>query len=191
MNTPHLPTSPARQAVRGFSLVELAIVLAIASILAGAALPSLGNLVRSVRMTTGTNDLFTSIVLARSEAAKRHARVALCKSDDGNSCAATGGWEQGWIVFHDANNNGRRDPGEKLVERVAGMHDALRISGNLNVAKYISYAPTGETKMSSGAFQAGTITVCNVSAKTQDARQIVLSAAGRPRTQRAKVAQCA
>ena len=191
MNKPTCSYPKARNAVRGFTLIELLIVLAIASILAGTALPSFSGLIRSVRLSSATNNLFSSILLARSEAAKRRARVALCKSLDGKTCAVSGAWEQGWIVFHDANNNGSRDASEQIVERVAAMPAGMRVSGNLNVAKYVSYAPTGETKMASGAFQAGTVTVCNVSSKAGDARQIVISAVGRPRVQKSRIATCA
>ena len=41
----------------------------------------------------------------------------------------------------------------------------------------------------SGAFQAGTLTVCPESASRVDARQIVISSAGRPRTVKTTVAQ--
>jgi type IV fimbrial biogenesis protein FimT len=189
MNTPRT-TSSRRRAQRGFTLIELLIVMAVASILLGTAVPSFKGVIRSMKLTNSVNDLYASLVLARSEAAKRHARVTICKSSDGKKCSPTGGWEQGWIVFHDTNNNGVREDGDQIVQRVDQLPPDMRLSGNLNVAKYISYASTGETKMASGAFQAGTITLCNASSASEEARQIVLSANGRPRTQKARVASC-
>ena len=53
------------------------------------------------------------------------------------------------------------------------------------------YAPTGESKLVSGAFQAGTITLCNPSLRGGEARTIVINASGRPRVQKAWVASCA
>jgi type IV fimbrial biogenesis protein FimT len=189
MNTPISFTTTFRQS-RGLTLVELLAVLAIASILLGAGIPSFSGLIRSTKLTNSANDLFASLITARSEAAKRHARVALCKSADGVTCAKAGGWEQGWIVFHDVNDNGTREAGEQIVSRIDPLPKDMRVSGNLNVARYVSYAPTGETQLASGAFQAGTITLCNASSKGEDARQIVLSSAGRPRVQKARVASC-
>jgi type IV fimbrial biogenesis protein FimT len=188
--TLRIPSS-RRRALRGLTSIELMAVIAIAGILFGAGIPSFLGAIRSARLTSAANGLHASLVLARSEAAKRHARVALCKSADGAGCAAAGGWEQGWIVFHDANNNGARDAGEPIVSRFDPLPKDLRLSGNLNVARYVSYAPTGETKLASGAFQAGTITLCNVSSGSEDARQIVLNAVGRPRVQRTRVPGCA
>lgn len=191
MNSKHqLPGfRPFRRSL-GFTLVELMAVLAIAAVLMGAGVPSLAQLVRSVKLTSATNDLFGSLLLARSEAAKRHARVVVCRSFDGATCAPSGGWEQGWIVFHDANNDGLRQSGELLISRMQALPSDLRLFGNLNVSRYVSFAPTGEARLASGGFQAGTVTLCNPSLHGGDARQIVISATGRPRVQKAQVASC-
>lgn len=186
MNTP----AHSLRSARGFTLVEMMVVVAIAAILAGIAVPSMKRLVKSVQLTSATNELFSSFLLARSEAAKRHSRVALCKSADGTSCARTGGWEQGWIIFHDNNNTGTREASEELVWHAQALNADMRLTGNLNVARYISYAPNGETKLAGGAFQAGTITLCNQSGQSAEARQIILASGGRPRVNRTFVASC-
>ena len=188
MNT-HRPTTRRRS--RGITLVEIMIVLAIASVVLGSGLPTFANFIRSVKLTNATNDFFASILMARSEAAKRRSRVAMCKSGDGATCAASGGWEQGWIVFHDTNNDGAHQAGEEIVWRAQAMPTDVRVLGNLNVAKYVSYSPTGEAKLVGGGFQAGTITLCNTSSSAENAREIVISSSGRPRVQKARVASCA
>jgi type IV fimbrial biogenesis protein FimT len=176
---------------RGFTLIELMIVIAVASVLLGFGIPSMTALLNSNKLTAASNALLSSMRLARSEAFKRNSRVVLCKSGDGLSCTHAGGWEQGWIVFHDADGNGEHDGNEVIIERGNPLPDSLRLTGNSTVAKYLSFVATGSARMAGGGFQAGTVTVCNVSASGTEARQIVLNAVGRPRVQRVAVASCA
>ena len=179
-----------RSAVAGFTLIELMVVLVLAAILATLAAPAMSGMVNSMRLTAAVNSLFTSLLLARSEAIKRNARAVVCKSASGDACIASGGWEQGWIVFHDANNNAKRDAGEVIMSVEPAMRSPIRLNGNSPFASYVSFTPMGQTAYASGAFQAGTLTVCVESSEPLEARQIVINSSGRPRTVRTTVAQC-
>ncbi|NPC56710.1 GspH/FimT family pseudopilin [Caenimonas soli] len=188
MTTPptHLP-----RRVRGFTLIEMLIVLTIAGILSGVAFPSLAAVVDSIRMRSIANEFLSSMHLARAEAIKRNGRVALCKSMDGNVCAATGDWGQGWIVFHDADNDGAAEIGEQVIQRVQALPAGFRLSGNHLLSRYISFSPTGTTRTVGGAFQAGTVTLCKASASSSEGREVVLNNVGRMRVNKIKVADCA
>ncbi|MBC5768248.1 GspH/FimT family pseudopilin [Ramlibacter albus] len=175
---------------RGFTLTELLVVLAVLAILACLGAPALGQAGERMELATASNDLLANLRLARNESIKRRGRVALCKSADGSRCTSTGGWEQGWIVFHDTDNDGVRDEAEPIVHRVGALPVGWRLAGNANVARYISYDPSGTTKLLSGAFQVGTLTVCHASAGPTEARQVILSIAGRPRIQKTTVKNC-
>jgi len=37
--------------------------------------------------------------------------VKMCRSSSGTSCATTGGWQQGWIIFSDNGASGNADNG--------------------------------------------------------------------------------
>jgi type IV fimbrial biogenesis protein FimT len=175
---------------RGYSIVEVAVTLAVAATLMAVGVPSVASMLASVKLTSVSNALLFDLYLARSEAIKRNGRVVLCKSADGVTCASGGGWEQGAIVFHDVNNNGARDPGESLIYHEQRSTSEIRVSGNQSVGSYVSYGPDGRSRMASGAFQAGTLTLCRQSSDSTEARQIVINSGGRPRVQKALVSFC-
>ena len=94
-------------AVKGFTLVELMMTLAIAAILMSVAVPSYITFTKNSRITAQTNKVVTAVSLARGEASKRGTRVVLCRSNDVGKadpdCSGTGGtskdWSNGWLVF--------------------------------------------------------------------------------------------
>jgi type IV fimbrial biogenesis protein FimT len=180
-----------RASARGFTLVETLIVLATVAVLLAIGVPSMASTIKSVKLRSASDVFVSGLLLARSEAIKRNARTVLCKSADGSACALTGGWEQGWIVFPDINNNGARESAEDIILREAPLAEGVRVVGNPNVAKYVSFTPSGATKLVGGGFQAGRLTVCHQSAAPGEARQIILNAVGRPRVQKTRVADCA
>ena len=179
---------PCRQ--HGITLVEVLIVLAIVAVLVRVAAPGLGETVDAVRLRAASSQLLAELNHARTEAIRRNARVVLCKSRDGESCTDDGRWDQGWIVFHDSNNNALRDSGETLLRSVQGAAEGLRIVGNDQVADYVSFSGFGGARLTGGGFQAGTITVCRASARPVEGRQLIVNAVGRARLQKAALEHC-
>jgi type IV fimbrial biogenesis protein FimT len=182
-------TGPRR--AHGFTFLEMLVVMAIAAVLVTIAIPSMASVIKSIKLSSASNSFLSYLHLARSEAIKRNSRVVLCKSAAGLSCTTSGGWEQGWIVFHDVNNNGTLDAGETIIVRAEALPSALKLVGNLNVARYVSFAPNGATKLVGGGFQAGTLTLCHESMSAGEGRQIILNAVGRPRVQKVLLNACA
>ncbi|HZY19494.1 MAG TPA: GspH/FimT family pseudopilin [Ramlibacter sp.] len=160
------------------------------AVILGVAVPNMSGWLASMQLGDLSNSFVANLQLARSEAIKRNARVAICKSADGSACAADGDWAQGLIVFHDANNNAAREPHEVLIYRGQRFPPGWRLSGNASLRDYVGYGPDGMTRMESGAFQAGTLTLCRPAQGAADGRQIVINAGGRPRVQRTVVAAC-
>ena len=192
-----LPFQPptSRQTVpdssAGYSLTELLVVSAIAAALTGVAVPSFAGFIATQRSKSTVSRFVASLNLARSEAIKRNARAVLCKSANGSTCSQAGGWEQGWIVFHDANNDGQLDPGEALILQSAGLAAGYQLTGNANVSAYVSYSANGSAKLRSGAFQAGTFTLCPPPGSGVSPQKIILSGTGRPRVTPGQPADCA
>ncbi len=165
----------------GFTLLELMVTVAMAAIVLTTGVPGFQTVVKNNRMTTATNGLVGALNLARSEAVKRGVRVTVCKSADGTGCVTTGSWAQGWIVFTDPDNNANYDSAAETLLRVQeAIEGNLTMVGNLNVANYISYTASGQSQLTGGAFQAGTIAMCD-DRSANVGKNIVLSLTGRVR----------
>ena len=79
-----------RRMSRGFTLIELMVVITIAGVMVGIGVPSFKNFIAGQRVKTAAGDFSTAAVHARSEAIKRNAEVGLV--------SAAGGWKNGWSV---------------------------------------------------------------------------------------------
>ena len=101
----------------------------------------------------------------------RGERITLWNRADNN-------WSNGWEMFIDRDEDGELDPGETVLYTRSAPAGALDITGNTPVANMVSYRPSGESALASGAFQAGTLTLC--SAGLDKAFQIIINNAGRP-----------
>ncbi len=89
---------------KGFTLIELMIVIAIASILMTLAVPSFSLMINNSKVTSTTNEFISSLNLARSEALKRSGNVSVCKSNASyTACDTTAATftTNGWLVFSD------------------------------------------------------------------------------------------
>lgn len=99
----------------GFSMIELAVAMTIAAILAAIGIPSIGQFLEANRQVTLINDLVSDINAARAEAIKRGTQVAICESSSGTACTTTGDWKVGWMVYADADNSGTYSTGDAVV----------------------------------------------------------------------------
>ena len=93
---------------RGFTIIEMLMVVAILGIFAGLAAPSMADLLASTAVKGAATDLYASLIVARSEAIKRrtNATVAPVGAD----------WRTGWTVTVGGNVFQKVDP---LKSRVA------------------------------------------------------------------------
>jgi type IV fimbrial biogenesis protein FimT len=162
----------------GFSLVELLIGLAVAGLLAWMAGPVFHDWLVKYRQLSHAQALAGAMTLARSEAAKRGSRVNLCKSADRRNCTNAGGWEAGWLVFADPDDDGTVASPADIVRNQGPAPGNVTIAGNAPVANYVSYTSMGFARLRNGALQMGTFAVCS---PRQRAIHVVLANSGRVR----------
>ncbi|WP_304956838.1 GspH/FimT family pseudopilin [Xenophilus sp. Marseille-Q4582] len=105
---------------RGFTAIEVMVVVAILGLLAALAAPSFTALIERWRVRQAAEDLASTLTFARSEAIRRGGGVVLRRNtpNDTDCPGTTSGAEQwgcGWMVFVDSNGDGVRQAGEELL----------------------------------------------------------------------------
>lgn len=162
----------------GFTLIETMTALAIVAITATIGLPAFNGVLQRTRTTTALHLLTSTLASARSTAVMRRQPVSVCPSRDQRSCRSDGVWEQGWIVFVDAQRTGQ--PGSAA--------DILRVAEALN-GNLILRATTGRDRArfqpdgrSTGSTL--TLTLCSAAEQRRPLSQIKLNNWGRARTLR-------
>src|ERR1700712_2994725 len=97
--------------VTGFTVIELAVVLAIAAILVRVAVPGLSRLVAARTLAAQSSEFMAALRFARAQALLRGSAVTICASAPGVpapvcQAARATDWRGGWIVFAERDRRG-------------------------------------------------------------------------------------
>ena len=169
---------------RGITLIELMMTLTLVSILIGLAAPAFGGLVQRDAAETTRNALTTALAGARLHAVSRTDNVVVCPSTDHRYCDHSTEWQQGWLVFADANHDGARDEDETLIEVGEPQPRGVAIVSTAGRTK-VAYHADGSSPGSNITF-----TVCDARGAALST-SIVINNAGRVRPGKTSAAAAA
>lgn len=161
--------------LRGFTLVELLVTIAIGSLLMLVAVPSFVEFRRNALLSDAVSNLMAAHGTARSAALKTGRNTFIRPID------TTVGWTSGWLVFTDSDWNNAFDAG---TDPVLLRHDAL--GSEISVASstapfsagYMRFDGSGFPRTISGAISNATLSLTN-GTRTSN---IIVDVAGRVRS---------
>lgn len=160
-------------ATAGFSLVELLLVLGIASVVMAFALPSFARWIADAELRAGSSALSVALASARLRAIETRRPVSVCPLASGRSCAQGIDWSGGWMVFDDPRQAGE-PTGADAIREVARMDAGALIRSTIGRTR-LTFRPDG-----SSAGSNVTLTLCHPDHHGLG-RQIIVSNVGRAR----------
>lgn len=160
---------------RGFTMIEVMIVMAIMAILFGIALPEFENFFNNTRRSSAITLLMADLNQARAEAIKRNRRALVCVKDAAGTACGTGtNWQDGWLVCADEDSDNDCDAADIINQRPA-LDRKLTLVGTAAVMRF---NPNGNN----GSGAASTLTV-NGTWTGAVARVITIAPSGRVSSQ--------
>ena len=160
----------------GFTLLELVIIIVILGITMAIAAPSLGTMIKNNRISSDINDFVAALQFAKAESAARITPVSLCKRNTaGTGCVAGGGWQQGWIVFSDANGDAAVNGDDAVLMSHEPLDSRTTFVGTAGVATAITYQPTGTTSVTSTEV----LVMCDDRGLMEASRAVLVTITGR------------
>jgi type IV fimbrial biogenesis protein FimT len=157
---------------RGFTLIELIVVLAVLALFVTEAVPGFRRLIAHERRSSAVLSLVRALRFARGHAISSNRYIAVCKSMDGAHCGGTGlHWDDGWIVFanDDRDSPPQLDDDEMLLRRHPPLADPIMLTANRGG---FNFRPRSINST------AGSLFVC---AQDQPGEAVIVSVTGRVR----------
>jgi type IV fimbrial biogenesis protein FimT len=162
---------------KGFTLLELMIVITILGIASALAFPGLQTMIANNRIQSSASDFVAALQFAKAEAVARVSPMTLCKSADLTGCTDNGGWQQGWIVFSDANGDAgvTAGDGDAVLLSHAALDPKITFGGTAGVSDFITLRQSGTSSITT----VEVLIMCDDRGFDRNARGILITITGR------------
>lgn len=104
--------------MRGFTMIEILVSIAILGVLIAIAIPSFSNTIKRYRISAIRDELTASLQMARSEAIRRGTQIIIMRNTV--NCVFdmpdSQDWHCGWHLVVDSNNNGNVNASEEVIQ---------------------------------------------------------------------------
>jgi len=151
---------------KGFTLLELIIVITIVGITMAIAVPGFRTMIANNRISSSASDFASALQLAKAEAVARVNSVTICKKNSASTdCATDGDWSQGWIVLSGGN--------VLLVHEA--LHADITFGGEEGVDDSITFRPSGTSDVDGTKV----LTICDERGLEYSSRAIRVTITGR------------
>ncbi|MEH6582014.1 MAG: GspH/FimT family pseudopilin [Halioglobus sp.] len=170
---------------KGFTLIELMVVMAIAALTLFLAAPAMRVMIDSNQLRTQASLLMSALQLARSEAIIRNTPVSLCPSQAAivSSPQCSGSYADGWIIFANPDRDRVVDADS---DEVISVHEGLPEGYTLTnrtatqaASEIITYLTDGSSRKNR------TLMLCPAPGSSAASWSVVINRVGRARMARA------
>lgn len=132
---------------RGFTLLELIIVLIISVLLITIGIPGFQTLIQNNRLTAAASNIHNNLLFARNQSVSYLNYVTVCPLENaicGND------WESGFDIFIDGDNRGVYDADEVLLKTAEAFNSSDTL---VFPSTRITFTPDGQITGSSAIFR--------------------------------------
>ncbi|GAA3941915.1 GspH/FimT family pseudopilin [Litoribacillus peritrichatus] len=161
--------------IRGFSLLELTIVIAIVAVTAYLAAPSFNQWRNKHNVETAVSTLMDAINFTRYTAIETDSTITLCPTKDRQTCSSD--WQGAIMIFKDLDKNRTLDQQDELIRvETLNLDGFIKSESWFGSNRYLQMTPNGLTNNQNGRY-----TICPKNGDDQLARQIIINRRGKAR----------